>query len=345
MRKIAFFDTKPYDKHFFDKQNKNYEINYFTEKLGEETAHLAKGAEAVVAFVNDVLDAKTIDILYKLGVKVVALRCAGYNNIDVKAAYEKLYIVRVPAYSPYAVAEHAMALMLSLNRKIHKSFNRTRDFNFSLNGLTGFDMYKKTIGVIGTGRIGKIFINICKGFGMNVLAYDPYPTEIEGVTYVELDELLANADMISVHVPLNKATYHLINKKTIKKMKDGVYFVNTSRGGLVDSAALLEGLNNGKIKAAGLDVYEEETELFFEDYSNETIKDDTLKLLLAESNVIITSHQAFLTQEALSNIAEVTLGNLDQFFAEGPLDNEVCYLCNDGPNAYECRAKRDGRCF
>lgn len=345
MRKIAFFDTKPYDRHFFDLYNTKYEIKYFEEKLGAKTAHLAEGCEGIIAFVNDVIDAKTIDILYNLGIRVVALRSAGFNNIDVKAAFEKLYILRVPAYSPYAVAEHAMALLLSLNRKIHKAYQRTKDFNFSLNGLTGFDMYQKTIGVIGTGRIGKIFINICKGFGMNILAYDPYPSDIEGVKYVPLDELLANADMISVHVPLNKDTYHLINKDTIAKMKTGVYFVNTSRGGLVDSHALYEGINNGKIKAAGLDVYEEESEIFFEDFSNEHIKDDTLRLLLSSPNVIITSHQAFLTAEALTNIAKTTLANLDQFFGEGSLDNEICFLYRDYSEASEYVKKRNERCF
>lgn len=323
MKKIAFFDTKPYDKHFFVKHNTNYDIQYFEEKLGPDTAFLAKGFDGVVIFVNDVLDKETIDILYEGGVRIVALRAAGFNNVDIKSAQNKLTIVRVPAYSPYAIAEHTMALLLGLNRKLHKAYQRTRDMNFSLTGLTGFDMYGKTIGVIGTGRIGKIFIEICKGFGMNILAYDPYPSEIDGIKYVDLDELLPNSDIISVHVPLNKDTHHLINKKTIDKMKTGVYFVNTSRGGLVDSKALLAGLNSGKIKAAGLDVYEEESDIFFEDVSNEFVRDDTLRLLLSLPNVIITSHQAFLTEEALTNIAKTTLFNLEQFFNNEKLDNEV----------------------
>lgn len=346
MKKIAFFDAKEYDIKSFDRYNTKYEIDYINEKLSAETAHLANGYDGVIAFVNDVIDQATINILHKSGVKVIAMRCAGYNNIDVKAAYEKVHIVRVPAYSPYAVAEHAMALLLALNRKIHKAYRRTRDFNFSIDGLTGFDMYGKTIGIIGTGRIGRIFIDICKGFKMNVIAYDLYPTKNSDINYVSLEELLAKSDIISLHCPLTEDTKYLINEKTIALMKDGVYLINTSRGGLIDTNALLTALKSGKIQGAGLDVYEEEANIFFEDFSDTIIDDDMITLLIAQPNVILTSHQAFLTEEALANIAQVTLNNLDQYFNNEPLDNEICYLCKDGPMAYECRrSDKRKRCF
>lgn len=345
MKKIAFFDAKEYDINSFHKYNNTYEIKYIKEKLSPQTAHLASGAEGVIAFVNDIIDEATINILHEIGVKVIAMRCAGYNNIDVKAAYKKLHIVRVPAYSPYAVAEHTMALLLALNRKIHKSYRRTRDFNFSIDGLTGFDMYKKTIGVIGTGRIGKIFIDICKGFGMNVIAYDLYPSKDTDINYVTLEELLQKSDIISLHCPLTEETKYIINEETISKMKDGVYLINTSRGGLIDTNALLAALKSEKIQGVGLDVYEEEANIFFEDYSDTIIDDDTITLLIAQPNVLLTSHQAFLTEEALENIARVTLNNLDQFFNGDILENEICYLCKDGPMAYECRNKKRKRCF
>lgn len=344
MNKICFFDTKPYDKQYFDllKNEYNIEIEYFEPRLSPKTAFMARGYEAVVAFVNDTIDKETIDILYENGIRLIAMRCAGYNNVDFKAAYEKVHVVRVPAYSPYAVAEHAMALLLSLNRKIHRAYIRTRDFNFSLNGLTGFDLHGKTIGVIGTGKIGKVFIDICVGFGMKVIAYDPYPAENSGIHYVSLNELFKESDIISLHCPLTKDTFHMINSDTIKQMKNGVYIVNTSRGALIDSEALLEGLKEEKIGGACLDVYEEETEVFYEDMSYTIIQDDILARIISMPNVIVTSHQAFLTQEALHNIAETTLQNCRQFFDNKVLENEVCYKCSRGE---ACLRKKGQRCF
>lgn len=325
MKKIAFFDMKPYDLEWFDKLNTEYEIDYYSEKLTYLTARLAKGYDGVIAFVNDTLNSKTINQLYEFGVKVIALRCSGYNNVNMKAAHDKITIMRVPVYSPYAVAEHSMALFLSLNRKIHKAYNRTRDFNFSLNGLTGFDLNGKTVGVIGTGKIGQIFIKICKGFGMNVIAYDPYKIDNPNFTYVDLDTLYKESDVISLHCPLIKSTEYMLNTKAFSMMKDGVYIINTSRGGLIESEALLNALKTQKVAGAGLDVYEEETELFFEDFSSEIIDDDILARLVSLPNVIITSHQAFLTDEALKNIAEITLKNLDDFFNGINSENEIHY--------------------
>lgn len=270
------------------------------------------------------------------------MRCAGYNNIDFKAAYNKVHIVRVPAYSPYAIAEHAMALLLTLNRKTHKAYNRTRDFNFSLNGLTGFDLHGKTIGVVGTGKIGQVFIDICKGFGMKVIAYDPYPISQASFDYVPFDTLCQEADIISLHCPLTESTHHLLNKETFNQMKDGVIIINTSRGALIESESLLEALKSHKIGAAGLDVYEEESELFFEDFSNVIIQDDVLARLVSLPNVIVTSHQAFLTQEALEQIAETTLDNLKAYFEDKPLKNEICYQCK---KSAVCEKKHTERCF
>jgi len=325
MKKIAFFDMKPYDLEWFDKLNTEYEIDYYSEKLTYLTARLAKGYDGVIAFVNDTLNSKTINQLYEFGVKVIALRCSGYNNVNMKAAHDKITIMRVPVYSPYAVAEHSMALFLSLNRKIHKAYNITRDFNFSLNGLTGFDLNGKTVGVIGTGKIGQIFIKICKGFGMNVIAYDPYKIDNPDFTYVDLDTLYKESDVISLHCPLIKSTEYMLNAEAFSMMKDGVYIINTSRGGLIESEALLNALKTQKVAGAGLDVYEEETELFFEDFSSEIIDDDILARLVSLPNVIITSHQAFLTDEALKNIAEITLKNLDNFFNGINSENEIHY--------------------
>ena len=284
-------------------------------------------ADGVVAFVNDVIDERTIDILNGYGIKILALRCAGYNNVDFKSAFGKLHVVRVPAYSPHAVAEHAMALILTLNRKIHRAYIRTRDFNFSISGLTGFDLYGKTMGIIGTGKIGQVFADICKGFGMKILGYDPFPAKDSNIEYVKLEELFRRSDIISLHAPLTKDTYHVINKDSIELMKDGVYIVNTSRGALVDSEALLNAIKTGKIGGACLDVYEEESDIFFEDYSNVVIKDDILARLISMPNVIVTSHQAFLTDEALKNIAETTLENLREFYENEGLTNEICYQC------------------
>lgn len=321
---ISFYDTKPYDKKYFNIINEQYgfTINYFETKLSTRTAKLAEGSDAVCAFVNDDVSAPTIDALHKLGIKIIAMRCAGYNNVDIRYAQDKIPVVRVPAYSPHAVAEHAMALLLTLNRRIHKAFLRTRDFNFSLNGLTGFDLYGKTVGVVGTGKIGSAFIDICRGFGMKVLAYDVFPN-LDGVEYVDMETLLKRSDLISLHCPLTPATRHIINAKSIDKMKKGVFIVNTSRGALIDSEALLYGLLNEKLGGACLDVYEEESDLFYEDNSATIVKDDILSRLICLPNVIVTSHQGFLTGEALTNIASTTLENISEFFADGSLDNQI----------------------
>lgn len=344
MKKICFFDTKPYDKIYFDALKNDYDIDieYFEPKLGPKTAFMAKGFEVVVAFVNDNINKETIDILYENGVKLIAMRCAGYNNVDFKAAYGKIHIVRVPAYSPYAVAEHAMALLLTLNRRIHRAYVRTRDFNFSLNGLMGFDLHGKTVGVIGTGKIGRIFVDICKGFGMRVIAYDPYPLKDSDIEYVKLKDLCREADIISLHCPLTKDTFHMINKDTIALMKNGVYIINTSRGALINSEDLLEALKDEKIGGACLDVYEEETELFYEDMSYTVVKDDVLSRIISMPNVIVTSHQAFFTKEALHNIAETTLSNCREFFDGKGLSNEVCYQCSKGE---PCPKEKNKRCF
>lgn len=323
METIALFDTKPYDRIWFDRLNQHYQIRYYENKLTPETASLVRGCRAVVPFVNDTLNRSVIDTLCHEGVEILAMRCAGYNNVDRDAAAGRLPIVRVPGYSPYAVAEFTMGLLLMLNRKLHKAYFRTRDFNFSLNGLVGFDLHDRTVGVIGTGKIGRIFIDICRGFGMHILAYDPYPVPDADFRYVSLEELLRSSDIISLHCPLTEESHHLINADTIAQMKDGVFLLNTSRGMLVESEALLDALKNGKIAGAGLDVYEEETDFFFEDRSDTVRRDTILSLLVSMPNVVLTSHQAFLTKEALHNIAKVTLNNLDAFFKDGTLLNPV----------------------
>ena len=328
--KLAFFDTKPYDKPSFDRYAKaaGIKVKYFEAKLNEDTVELAKGHDAVCVFVNDTVNAAVIDRLVALGIRIVALRCAGFNNVDVKYAFGKVHVLRVPAYSPYAVAEHTMALLLTSIRRIHKAYIRTRDFNFSLVGMTGFDLHGKTVGVVGTGKIGRSFINICLGFGMQVLAYDKYPAndlaEREGVRYVTLDELFEKSDIISLHCPLTEETYHLIDNETIERCKRGVVILNTSRGALVDAEALLSGIKSRKIGAACLDVYEEEADLFFEDFSGHILEDDTLARLISMPNVIVTSHQAFLTEDALDNIAETTVENIVSFTEKGECPNEVC---------------------
>ena len=326
--KIAFFDAKPYDYACFDyfAGQHGYEIHYFEGKLTEDTALLAQGCEVACVFVNDNVQAEVVDALCANGVKLLALRSAGYNHVDLKAAQGRLPVVRVPAYSPYAVAEHAAALLLSLNRKIHRAYVRTRDNNFSINGLMGFDLCGKTIGVIGTGKIGRLFADMMRGFRMEVLAYDPYPDPTaEGITYVTLDELFAASHIISLHCPLTSGTHHIINAQSIGKMREDVILINTSRGALIDSNALLEGLKTRKIGAAGLDVYEEEENYFFEDYSNEIMEDDELARLLSLPNVLITSHQAFFTREATQEIARTTIENIAAFARGEPLDNEVRY--------------------
>ena len=324
MNKVAFFDTKPYDKFYFDELKAEYgiEIEYFESKLSPRTAVMARGAKTVVAFVNDNLGKETISVLKEIGVEIIALRCAGYNNVDLNAAKDVIPVVRVPEYSPHAVAEHALALLLTLVRKTHKAYIRTRDFNFSLNGFVGFDLHGKTLGVIGTGKIGMAFIEICRGIGMNVIAYDPYPSQ-GYLEYVSLEELFARSDVISLHCPLTSSTYHIINSFSLNLMKDKVFILNTSRGALIDTEALIEGIKSGKVGGAGLDVYEEESEFFYEDLSESILKDDTLSRLIMMPNVLVTSHQAFLTHEALRRIAEITLGNLKAYFDGEELENEI----------------------
>ncbi len=332
--KIAFFDAKQYDKPSFDAYAEQHgiKIKYFETKLNEDTVDLAHGYDAVCVFVNDTVNATVIDRLCDHGVKTVALRCAGFNNIDMKYACGKLHIVHVPAYSPYAVAEHAMALLLTSIRRIHKAYIRSRDFNFSLTGLTGFDLHGKTVGVIGTGRIGRVFIDICRGFGMKVLAYDKFPAagldNGNTVRYVPLDELFANSDIISLHCPLTEDTYHIIDEKALNACKRGVVLINTSRGALVDAEALLAGIKSRQVGAACLDVYEEESDLFFEDNSGHILEDDTLARLISMPNVIVSSHQAFLTAEALENIAETTIQNLLDLETTGECAHELCYRHN-----------------
>lgn len=324
--RIAFFDTKSYDIPAFEEyggQN-GMKFKFYETKLNEDTADLAKGCDAVCVFVNDTVNAAVIDKLCSLGIKMIALRCAGYNNVDISYAKDRIAVARVPAYSPYAVAEHAMALLLTSIRRIHKAYIRTRDFNFSLNGLTGFDLHGKTMGVVGTGKIGRIFINICRGFGMNVIAYDKFPAEGSGIDYVELDELFRRSDIISFHCPLTEETYHMVSKDTIGQLKKGVVLLNTSRGALIDAEALLEGIKARQIGAACLDVYEEEGDVFFNDFSGHIIADDVLARLISMPNVIVTSHQAFLTEEALNNIAETTVANLLAFSKGEKSGNELC---------------------
>ena len=338
------FDTHSYDREAFEKYiNNDLSITFFETKLNEKTVDLTKGYDAVIVFVNDVVNKKVIDKLYEYGIKVIALRCAGYNNVDLKHAFKRIHVVHVPAYSPYAVAEHAMALLLTSIRRVHKAYIRTRDFNFSLDGLTGFNLYGKTIGVIGTGKIGKIFIDICNGFGMNVLAYDKYPNPNINVKYVSLEELYKESDIISLHCPLTEETHHMINASTINLMKKGVVIINTSRGALIDTEALLESIKSRKVGAACLDVYEEEGDIFFKDYSGHIVDDEVLARLISMPNVIVTSHQAFLTSEALNNIADTTIGNIRSYFDNNGLcNNELCYHCG---NMEQCRKQRKEKCF
>ena len=325
--KIAFFSAKGYDRESFDKYNKTDTIIYFEAALDENTVGLAKGCKAVCAFVNDKLTAPVITALKNEGVELIALRCAGYNNVDLGAAKSNnIPVVRVPAYSPHAVAEHAVALILTLNRKTHKAYNRVREGNFSLDRLTGFDLYGKTIGVVGTGRIGKAFCTIMQGFGCKVLAFDIIANkelEKEGVEYLPLIELFEKSDIISLHCPLNEQTKHIINEQSINWMKTGVMLINTSRGALIDTPFVIEGLKTGKIGYLGLDVYEQEEKLFFNDLSENIIKDDVIMRLLSFPNVLVTSHQGFFTEEALSQIAQTTLDNIASFSKGEFLKNAV----------------------
>lgn len=317
MKTAAFYDTKPYDRHYFEHDPRAAEIRWrFHEfRLSAETVASVDGAEAVCVFVNDRLDAACLERLGNLGVKLVALRCAGFNNVDLAAARSfGLMVTRVPAYSPFSVAEHTVALLLALNRKIHRAYNRVREHNFSLSGLVGFDLHGKTVGLIGTGKIGKIMAQIFRGFGMDVLAFDPYPSDEWarglGVRYLEFEEVLAKSDILSLHVPLTQQTHHLLNASSIARMRRGAVLINTSRGKLIDTTAMIEALKSGHLGSVALDVYEEEEGVFFEDHSGEVLQDDELSRLLTFPNVLITSHQAFLTQEALREIARVTTENL-----------------------------------
>lgn len=325
--RIAFFDAKPYDIPWFDHFGREAGITfkYLETKLNEDTVELANGFDGVCAFVNDKIDKPVIDRLVELDIPVVAMRCAGFNNVDMKHARGRIHVVRVPAYSPYAVAEHAMAMLLTSVRRIHKAYIRTKDFNFSLSGLTGYDLHGKTVGIVGMGRIGRVFSDICHGFGMRILAYDKYPPDDVGPDYVSLDVLLAESDIISLHCPLTDETFHMIGRETVMRLKRGVIIINTSRGALIDAEALLEGIKSRHIGGACLDVYEEESDFFFEDYSGHILEDDTLARLISMPNVLVTSHQAFLTQEALSNIAETTVRNLVDLMRTGCCENELSY--------------------
>ncbi|MFV8466781.1 2-hydroxyacid dehydrogenase [Flavobacterium sp. LB1P62] len=327
--KIAVFSTKPYDREYLDKFNNEskHELIYFEAPLNAETTNLAIGFEGVCIFVNDKIDKKTINQLSHIGIKLIDLRCAGFNNVDVEAAAkENIKILRVPAYSPQAVAEHAVALILTLNRKTHKVYNRVRESNFSLENLTGFNLYGKTVGVIGTGKIGAAFCQIILGFGCKVIAYDVTESEeliVKGVQYKTLDELFENSDIISLHCPLNANTKHLFNRTTFSKIKKGAMLINTSRGALIKTSDAIEALKNEQLGYLGIDVYEQEENLFFKDLSESIIKDDLIERLMAFHNVLITPHQGFFTNEALDQIALTTLKNFTDFENGLPLENEV----------------------
>ncbi|MAS93032.1 MAG: hydroxyacid dehydrogenase [Verrucomicrobiales bacterium] len=328
--KIAIFSSKTYDIRSFNEANRErFAIRPLSPSLNRDTVHLAEGYQAICIFVNDICDAEIVEELAHIGVRLIALRCAGFNNVDLEACSRcGIEVVRVPAYSPYAVAEHTVALMLMLNRHLHQAYIRNRAGSFVLEGLTGFDMRGKTVGVIGTGKIGQCVVDILLGFGCRVLAYDKYPSEEleqrEGVTYVALEDMWPQCDILTLHAPLFPDTHHMINKEVIEQMKTGAMLINTSRGGLIDTRALIEGLKTEKIGSAGLDVYEEEAGIFFNDVSDRPLTDDVLARLITFNNVVITSHQAFLTREALSNIAETTLSNAEEF-AEGKRGGELTH--------------------
>lgn len=330
--KITFFSTQSYDKVFFEKYNTDfgYELDFFDTQLNEQTVKLISNTDVVCVFVNDVVNASVIKQLAERKVRIIALRCAGFNNVDLDAAKKyNLKVCRVPAYSPEAVAEHAMAMILTLNRKTHKAYNRVREQNFSLNGLLGFDLHGKTVGIIGTGNIGKAFAKIIKGFGCNVLAFDivtDSEMEAAGVSFVSLETIFKESDIISLHCPLNEKTKHLIDKKSLSIMKDHVMIINTSRGGLIETACVIEGLKEGKIGYLGIDVYEQEEKLFFRDLSEDIIQDDAIQRLMSFPNVLVTAHQAFFTNEALTQIALVTFNNIESLLAQNDIDNKAALL-------------------
>ncbi|MDC0937001.1 2-hydroxyacid dehydrogenase [Pirellulales bacterium] len=323
--KVVVFSTKPYDRRFFEAANEglDHELSFLETRLSADTASLADGFPVVCAFVNDRIDAQVVQRLASQGTRLIALRCSGFNNVDLAAAAKHgIVVARVPAYSPHAVAEHTLALLLALNRRIHRAYNRVREGNFGIDGLLGFDLHGKTAGVVGTGRIGAIVCRLLRGFGCEVVAYDVQSNPdclAIGVEYVELVELFRRAEILTLHCPLTPETRHVINPQTVAEMKRGVMLINTSRGPLVDSQAVIDGLKSGQIGAMALDVYEEEADVFFEDLSNEVLQDDTLARLLTFPNVLITSHQAFFTREAMANIAETTLDNISRF-ESGNLD-------------------------
>ncbi len=325
--RVAVFSAKPYDRRFLDAANSGHELAYFEPHLDRHTAPLAEGFRAVCAFVNDVLDEPALARLAAGGVEMVALRSAGFNHVDLAAATQLgLTVSRVPAYSPYAVAEHTVGLMLALNRQIHRAHARVREANFSLEGLLGFDMRGRTVGIVGTGKIGRVVAGILAGFGCELVGYDPYPSDEAtalGVEYVDLDELYRRSDIITLHTPLTPDTHHLVDEASLAQMRDGVMLVNTSRGALVDTAAVIEALKDGKVGYLGLDVYEEEGDLFFDDLSNRVIQDDVFSRLLTFPNVLITGHQAFFTEEALQGIAATTIANLDAYEAGEQSGNEL----------------------
>ncbi|MDD3368128.1 MAG: 2-hydroxyacid dehydrogenase [Lachnospiraceae bacterium] len=326
--KILFYSTKPYDRYWFEPLGRDYgfDIHFLELPCNEETVVLARDYDVICVFVKDLVNASMIQFLYEHNVKGILLRSAGFNHVDVKAAEGKLVVLRVPSYSPEAVAEFAMTLLLTVNRRTHKAYNRTRDFNMSLNGLMGVDFYQKTAGIIGSGKIGQAMIRICKGFGMQVLAYDPYPVKNLDVEYMELTDLIKESDVISLHCPLTSGTKHMINRNTIAMMKDRVFLVNTSRGSLIETEALIEGLVNKKFGGVGLDVYEEEEGIFYEDRSTEIIQDENLARLMTFPNVLITSHMGFFTEEALQAIAIVTMENAYMLENGLPLVNQVGVL-------------------
>jgi D-lactate dehydrogenase len=327
--KVAVFSTKTYDRQFLITANYDYEheLVFFEPRLTRETASLARNFAAVCVFVNDQLDAHVLEMLAAHGTRLIALRCAGFNNVDLKAAAKLgMAIVRVPAYSPYAVAEHTLGLILTLNRKIHRAYNRVREGNFSLDGLLGFDLHNRTIGIVGTGKIGQIVAQIVQGFGCQILAADVAVNpacEAVGARYVERSRLLKEADIITLHCPLTPETHHLINQDAIAQMKQGVMIINTSRGALIHTEAVIQGLKSQKIGSLGLDVYEQESDLFFEDLSNQIIQDDLFERLMTFPNVLVTAHQAFFTKEALQNIAETTLSNITDYEQGQPSSNQV----------------------
>ncbi|WP_281309743.1 2-hydroxyacid dehydrogenase [Flavobacterium flavigenum] len=331
-KKIAFFSTQPYDKTFFNKYNDefSYELDYFETQLNPQTVILIENAAIVCVFVNDIVNEEVIKQLAEKNVKIIALRCAGFNNVDLEAAKRyHIKVCRVPAYSPQAVAEHAMAMILTLNRKTHKAYNRVREQNFALNGLLGFDLFGKTIGIIGTGNIGKAFTKIALGFGCKVLAYDIAENDEmikDGVSFVSLNEVFQSSDIISLHCPLNDQTRHIISRDSIALMKENVMIINTSRGGLIETGCVIEGLKQGKIGYLGIDVYEQEEKLFFRDLSDDIIQDDAIQRLMSFPNVLVTAHQAFFTNEALTQIALVTFNNIKSLLAQNYIENKAALL-------------------